>query len=370
MPDSITGDFTTDRNPDLFMWMNERKLVPDYVLDSGMCEPEDFEKLSCNAFADPQRRLYPCNTKEACWMSAVHYIGRGGDNQGVMDNIIKMADWHGIREDVDAAVEALSEASMEKEASADAPEREYALVLENDEGEEHGYYPVNSSAEVVDSSEKAAADYRARALPLPTFRKVASTICDAAEKLGLISDDLSGEVVRFGEQRLPDPYTGQIVISMRKSAGIDTTPYELLLNALREGLEKAASTEACFDVAHEVAGRMYAIDEAYGLNYGPRMVDPFTAIFSGPPRRDLEKFAASTVQVEDVYVPVTDFLNLGDDKIDRTFSKSAAADVKAAKALLEGQCNEEKCAAASDKVASMNPEARKVLLATLAEVAW
>lgn len=364
-------DFTTDQNPDLFMWMDSRGLVPDYVLDSGMLEPSDFEKLASTAFADPENRLYPCNTKEACWMSAVHYTGRGGDDQRIIGNIEKMADWHGIREDVDRAVEALASASMEKSAGVDEPvERNYALVLEDDNGVGRGYYPVNGEVEIIDSSERAADDYRSRALPLPQFRKVAAAICDAAEAAGVGTSPLAGDVVRHGVRRLPDPYSGQVVIAMRKSAGIDTTPYELLLGALREGLEKAASTAACMDVAQDVAGRMFAIDEAYGLNYGPRMVDPFTAIFCGPPEDDLEKFASSVVQVDGVYVPVVDFMNISDDRIDATFSKTAALAVKEAKASLAGECSAEDCAAASDKIASMSPEARKVLLATLAGVAW
>lgn len=374
MPDYTAGDFTTDQNPDLFMWMNSRGLVPDYVLDSGMLEPSDFEKLASAAFADPEHRLYPCNTKEACWMSAVHYMGRGGEDPRVLGVIEKMADWHGIREDVDKAVAALAEeASMEKGASADdAGERSYALVLEGEDGSETGYYPVNSAVEIIDSSERAADDYRSRALPLPQFRKVAAVICDAAEEAGVGMEPLAGDVVRHGVRRLPDPYSGQVVIAMRKSAGIDTTPYEMLLGALREGLEKAASTALCIDVANDVAGRMFAIDNAYGLNYGPRMVDPFTAIFCGPPEEDLEKFASSVVQVDDVHVPVVDFLNLSDDRIDATFSKAAALSVKEAKASLSGAGAQsaEDCAAASDKIASMSPEARKVLLATLAGVAW
>lgn len=366
----MTNDFTTDQNPDLMMWLNSRGAVPDYVLDSSVLTSGDFEKLASNAFADPHRRLYPCNTKEATWMSAAHYVGRGGRNQEIIGNIEKMADWHGIGDDVRDVIDLLSGA-MEKGASSE-PEHiaKYAFVLHDDDGTPHNFYPVGNGMEVIISSEKAANDYRSRALPLPAFHKAACAIMDAAEENGITPADLSSEVVRYGVRRLPDPYTGEVAVSMRKSAGIDVAPYMALLSALRQGLEKAASHEMCMDMASDVAGRMFMIDEAYGLNYGPKMIDPFTAIFSGPTEADMEKFASTHVQVHGVHVPVTDFLNLGDRKIDASFSKEAASVIKEAKCLLDGEYGIEKCAAASDKVAELSPEAQKVLLATLAGVAW
>lgn len=369
---TIERDFTTDQNPDLLMWLAEKGAVPDYVLDSDVCASEDFEKLACNAFADPQERLYPCNTKEACWLSAAHYVGRGGSNPTIIGNIAKMADWHGIKDDVDNVWKVLSEAAdepVEKSASAEHETR-HALELEYDDGSVHSFYPIDNGLDIITSSETAASDFRSRALPLPSFHKVAMTICDAADENGVNKADLASEVVRYGERRLPDPYTGQVLVSMRKSAGIDPQPYNMLIDALREGLAKAASVEMSAAIAADVAERMYAIDSAYGLNYGPRMVDPFTAIFSGPLESDLTKFASTTIQVDDINVPSVELLNLSDKKIDLTFSQASADVIKEAKAIIREGESVEACDAATEKVASLSPEARKVLLATLAGVAW
>lgn len=371
MPDNDI-DFTNDQNPDLFMWLDSKGAIPDYVMDSDVCEQSDFEKLASNAFADPQRRLYPVNTKEACWMSAAHYIGRGGNNPYILGNIEKMAAWHGISEDVRDVADLISD-SFEKSASAGAEEPEepeHALVLEDNNGDLHSYYPLNNGFEVITSSEKAASDFRSRALPLPYFHKVACNIMDAAGVMNVHPGDVACEVVRYGTRRLPDPYTGEVIISMRKSAGVDVAPYVSLIEALREGLEKAASNQLAMEAAEDVASRMFMLDSAHKINYGPGMVDPFTAIFSGPPEEDLNKFAATNVRLGGVYVPAMEIMNLSDRKLESSFSAGTAAIVKEAKALLDGEFDEEKCASASDKLDALSPEAQKVLLATLAGVAW
>lgn len=363
-------DFTNDKNPDLLMWLNSRGAIPDYVLDTERMESEDFSKMASVAFADPYNRLYPIDTPASTWLSTAHFMGRGCTDDAVFANLEKAAAMHGISDDIEELARTFAESQIEKQASADTAEPKYALSMVDDSGNNINCYPVNCDFEIIGSGEKAASDYRSKELPLATFAKVATALMDEAAAHGVEAYEMPADVVKFGVRRLPDPYTAETLITMRKAAGIDVAPYMLLLGALREGLEKAASVDVGRNIAFDTAERMSRIDAAHNLTYGSRMPDPFSAIFSGPPEADLEKFASTHVRINGVNVPTFDLLNLNDNRLDASFSQKAALTIKQAKAMVSGECDMEKCANASDKLATLSPEAQKVLLATLAGVAW
>ena len=82
------------------------------------------------------------------------------------------------------------------------------------------------------------------------------------------------------------------------------------------------------------------------------------------------KAAATLIPILGVQVPVADFLNLSDNKIDKVFSKKAGSVIKGAKSCVDGEESIEKCAAAAEKLKGLGPEASKMLLKVLADLAW
>ena len=73
---------------------------------------------------------------------------------------------------------------------------------------------------------------------------------------------------------------------------------------------------------------------------------------------------------ESVDVPVVDFLNLSEEKIDTMFSKSAAATIKKAKSQVEGDPDCEKTASAAITLSTLPDGVGKVLLGVLADTTW
>ena len=369
-----TKDYVTAQNPAIFMHLSEKELIPDYVMESPRVTTEETDGLSVVAFADPYSRSYPCHTKAACWQSAAWYAGTQADTPHVKAAIEKMAAAHGISEDVQKVFDCF-EAERVKVAHAEVVEEpQYALALDFNGYEGRGYeqhYPINSACEVIASCDDAAEDYLGGILPMPVMRKVATALVKAANAHSVATCDIPGVVLRYGVMRLPDPYAAEAMLShMRKNAGLDTTPYVQAVANLRTALTKVANHTEAIKLAEATASTIYDMDCDNHVRYSARMLDPYELIFSGPTVDELEKAAAQVVDILHVDVPVADFLNLSDEKIDTIFSKNAAMVIKQAKQNVEGEPDMEKTAAAASLLATLPEDVNKVLLSVLADTAW
>lgn len=368
-----TKDYVQCENPAIFMRLHEENLIPDYVLESPRVTEEDTEGLSVVAFADPYTRSYPCHTKAACWQSAAWYAGTAGDEVHVRENIEKMAAAHGISEDVAKVFDCFNEEFAKVAEAEIVEEPQYALSMNLGGYQGRGfeqYYPINNYHEVTRSGEEVAEDYLGGMLPMPIMRKVASTLMKAAAAFDVPTCEMPRIVCQFGIQRLPDPFAAEVMIDMRKRAGVDIAPYVAMLTGLQEAMKKSASYTDSIALANNVADQMYQLDFDNGISYTGRVEDPYNLLFSGPAVEELEKAASQVVDIMNVNVPVVDFLNLSDEKIDAIFSKKAAAIIKQAKAQLEGSPAMEKTAAAANMLSTLPTEVSKILLSTLADVGW
>lgn len=368
-----TKDYVDNENPAIFRHLHSENLIPDYVMESPRITSEDTEGLSVVAFADPYTRSYPCHTKAACWQSAAWFAGNAGDEVHIRENIEKMAAAHGISEDVNAVFNHLYDGFAKAAEAELVEEPRYALSMNLGGYKGRGfeqYYPINSYHEVARSGEEAAEDYLGGALPMPVMRKVASAIMQAASQFAVPTCEMPKVVCQFGIQRLPDPFAAAVMVDMRKSAGIDMVPYVTMLTGLQDAMRKCASHNEAIVLADDVAEKMYHLDHDNGIRYNGRIEDPYSLIFSGPTVDELEKAAGQIVTIENVNIPVVDFLNLSDDKIDETFGKRVATVIKEAKAQVAGEPDMEKTASATNLLATLPTEVNKVLLATLADVGW
>lgn len=366
-------DFVHDENPDVFLYLRNEGMMPEYVSNSDVFRPGDCDSLADVAFADQDNRLFPCHTKAACWESAAYFAGRGLEDDKIKAQIEKMASVHNITEDVQAVFNKFEEEYTKAAATevVEAPEEKFALILDWDGVNSNGvqaFYPVTTHDDCVESSEKAASAYQAGSLPLPVFYQVASNIVKAASADAL--DELAPVVRRFGTDRLPDPYGAEILLGMRKEAGVNVAPYVAIAKELQRVVRAAESVDMAKQAASNAARLIFHLDQQNGIQYNSSMKDPYSVIFSGPLAADMEKFAASTVDILGIDVPVTDFLNLSDNRIDSSFSKNVASVVKEAKACLEGELAAEKTAAAAEKLRTLDEAARKMVLVVAADTGW
>jgi hypothetical protein len=370
------NDFVTDQNPDILIHLHEQDgLVPDYVSTSDVITEDDCESLMPNAFADPFSRQHPCHTKAACWLSAAYCAAKREDSPVITGNIEKFASMHGIEEDVQR-VRQHFDSLFEKAAAATVAEEEpavekFAMVIDyngaNGRGEE-GIYPLNTEWEIVGSSEQATRDYHNGMLPLPLFVKVAQAIM---EESGAVDPrDIDQEVRLYGTPRLPDPYGMETLVMMRKNAGVEPEPYLSLIQELQPAIVKSASVNDALEAAAQLAEGLFNLDLQNNISYGPNTQDPYRMLYTGPTVADMEKHAATTVNIMNVPVPVTDILNMSDKRVDQLFAAGAASVIKEAKAILEGAPAMEKSAAAAEKIATLNSTEQTIYLKELAGTAW
>lgn len=365
-------DFTEDNNPDIFLHLNSKHLIPDYVMDSDCINKEACAELSDVAFADPFNRRYPCHTKSACWQSAAHLAGRHVNDPEIRKNIEKQAAIHGIEKDVEAVFNEF-EPPMAKQA-AEAPQDQYALSIDY-QGfggrDVENYYPINSSFQCVSSGDEAADDFRSGRLPLPYMRKAAKAILEAAHAHDVAESSIHPVIIKYGAVRLPDPRTASSLLYMRKNAGINPEPYADILLPLVDEMEKAASVMAALDMAENAAYNMFMLDRQNHVKYGSNCPDPYSLLFCGPTMEDMEKAAATHVTILGVHVPVADFLNMSDKRINAKFNKQAAACICEAKNILSGEPTMEKTAAAEECLnRTLSVDNCKILLKELADTCF
>jgi hypothetical protein len=205
-------------------------------------------------------------------------------------------------------------------------------------------------------------------LPLPLFVKVAQAIM---EESGTVDPrDIDQEVRLYGTPRLPDPYGMETLVMMRKNAGVEPEPYLSLIQELQPAIVKSASVNDALEAAAQLAEGLFNLDLQNNISYGPNTQDPYRMLYTGPTVADMEKHAATTVNIMNVPVPVTDILNMSDKRVDQLFAADAASVIKEAKAILEGAPAMEKSAAAAEKIATLSSTEQTIYLKELAGTAW
>lgn len=363
-------DFVTANNPAIFGYLKERDAIPSYVLSSKKITKEDVAGLDKVAFACPEKRLYPCHTKEACWESAAYFAGSGETEASVRENIEKMASYHNIADDVNS-VFALFEDVMNKAASSDSksePMVKYALNLDFQGFEGRGvenFYPINSATEVVTASDDSTADYNAGKIPTSAMRKIASAITEAAIEYNVNPSDLTGEIRELGTRNIPDPYAAEILVKMRKSAA-----HNELVQQLQKDLENTKDVTEAINITNKAAEDMLTLDKRAGITYGKGVLSPYSILFSGPTLEELEKAAASTITVKNINIPVEDFINLSEKDIDINFSAKSASIIKEAKSYVDAGKSAEACVRINSKLNELPNKTQNVLLNVLASTGW
>jgi hypothetical protein len=218
------------------------------------------------AYAFPPRKLYPCDTAAATWLSTLFFLDKRAEftpEQGafIESQLDRFARFHGISERMDqlkATVKTAASANDETNLTND----DFMLLMD---GERH--YPLRNGKEV-----KVAAEFlrkNARIIPLSYRQKMASRVLVKADQYGAA---LGGDLDNFMEQQ-----AGRGHCSAQAAAGFLFDRARLLkvagrLDAAIEmgKMAKAAllSKEAIHDADHrrELAAIVDRMDREQGLH--------------------------------------------------------------------------------------------------------
>jgi len=138
-------------------------------------------------YAYPPRRLYPCDTAAATYISTLFFLDKKAAFNDAVANYVqgqltRYASYHGIGERIEQLKQAF--AADKNTPEAQLSDDEFALVL--DDGERH--YPLRNATEV-----KAAAEFTLKnrqLIPLSYRQKMAGRILTKANEYGAALGDL------------------------------------------------------------------------------------------------------------------------------------------------------------------------------------
>lgn len=374
---SSNFDFVDETNPAIFTYAYENGLLPDYVLDSEQMTSEKAASLANVAFADQEHRLYPCHTKAATCLSALWDAANANGNKRVTMQIAKMAAVHDITEDVEKIYNHFEDV-LKKEASAveiveDEPEK-FALSVDyqgvNGRGLEH-VYSLASPFDCAQSARQMMTDYEVGSLPLPIMHKAATALIREMEDSSYDMSGIPAFVIELGTPRVPNmDLAYSLMESHCKSAHVNEAPYIAILDSLSDDMEKSADADEAYEKAVNAADKMYYLDLDNGVDYRGINSNPYDVIFAGPELRKLANYAAGTIYVMNVPVPVDEFLSYPENRITAAFPKTASTMIIDARNMLQGPRTIEKCSAAGDMIATLPENTIKALLKELANYTW
>lgn len=126
--------------------------VPDFVKRASDNEQfGDPETLQIHLYADPSKRLFPCHTKAATWLSAAYFAHQQSQYSEtrrafVQDRIIKVAEFFGIKPGIQQLFK--EAAAVNSYEDAVTPDSAYALTWRDAAGTVQRKYPMRNPSEV------------------------------------------------------------------------------------------------------------------------------------------------------------------------------------------------------------------------------
>lgn len=345
-------DYTTDTNCAIFEHAYEHGLIPDFVKNSSVIKAEDVAHLHSRAFADEEARLYPCHTKEATVLSAVYSQAQGDDAPELRDKIASIADAFGVRKEVDRVFDHFDRLAAEVRARQEASRprfiQKFALTLRDPDGKEHNMYDISTAADTLVSIRQLDDDYRSGRVPRPYMRKLACEICAAAAEQDI--SNMPHTILKFADTRLPDYGTTENMFELRRQVvGNDAMgSYRKELDALWDGLSKAASVDEAFSVMDKAAEAICRLDCENGVEYTALQPDPYTCMYTGASEADILKHAATHVHILGVAVPCEAIGEVNLERADARLPKQAALTLREAVAALGDSTS-----ACGEKIASL-----------------
>ena len=202
------------------------------------------EKMARHLYADPRKRLYPCHTAPATWMSALWFSEKKAEFDAktaaaIEERILAAAKYFGIAGAVAEVAEKVAAANVE--SLNNLPDTDFAIVWRADSGEVERHWPLRNATEVKFA---AAHFYKYRDEFVFTDRyKIANKILDKAEAYsadisaaggcleaaagrGLCAVKVAAELIR-GRAQLVKRSHAELSVEMAKLADlVESSPVE------------------------------------------------------------------------------------------------------------------------------------------------
>lgn len=239
-------------------------LIPSYVSEYTLPDKEAASKIPDSLFADPARRLFPIDSKEAVWLSAAYFSKNASalpyddvETEFVGECIKDAALVYGIDADVNKVMAAVSTKPVEKQAEDD--ESNWGWIMRAEDGTVMARkYPMFDTVGVKKASDYFN-DYRS-SYPLGIRRTISRNIMRKAAELGVKMAELKPSVLReagFGIPRkdvlMEEIYERSHLAKDAESAILLANVNELIAGmddtTIGENLDKIAEVIDAFDCA-------------------------------------------------------------------------------------------------------------------------
>ena len=169
---------------------------PDFVKSAASSHSiliGDREKMARHLYAEPFKKLYPCHTAAATWMSALWFAEKRAEfdakTAAMIDEQIKVAAAY-------FSIAGLIEQLMDKVASdnnnelAKLPDSAFAIVWKDDDGHVERHWPIRNASEIKMA---CAHFYKYRdAFVFADRHKIANKILDTALQFGADTSPANG----------------------------------------------------------------------------------------------------------------------------------------------------------------------------------
>jgi hypothetical protein len=332
-------DQTSDINGQLTYRLTTLFPPPDFVKNASTeAIHGTSEELPLRCYGDPASRLYPCNTKEATWVSMLFFLNNKLEDlyttkhaQVIEERIDNLAKYWDISTHTDALKERVKVASTNPLFSL--PNDEFALIIAHKDGVVERHYPLRNTLEVVKAAEYL--DQFKDIIPLADRQKMAQRILEKADKHGA---GLTDSQTTFLERQ-----AGYGVCAAKDAADLIMSRVSILGRMNKDAevrTELKAAAKACLDNAEYVrqpsaltklAGIIDNIDRQYGFHRDysdsfPRPEDVLFGVTVKAAQSILEDHCALTTGK--IY-KIADFRKLPLEDIRDTMGDSFADEVSA-----------------------------------------
>lgn len=291
--------------------------APDYAKEASVIE-EDVQGLPDAAFGRPHLREFPLDTPGHVWLSH-GFVKAAGVRDPILEEKIKQAGaLFGITEDLAKIDQAFSQ--LTKQASHD---RYYAITIDFGQEDDakkstatkqagmQGFYPITTATELENSAVKLVNDRKK--IPLELFADGCRNIVKRAGELKVANNYLPQTVLRYGVERLPDPWIVKCAAELRTEITKDPIYQELAEAAL-------AQPESSYDFAE----LWLQADRMNGVKMGRFDPDPFEIMNSGQTKEEAEKFIESWVSIAEAPVPREKVAAVTEADLRKRFQKDTA----------------------------------------------
>jgi hypothetical protein len=317
-------DFVQNNNPvsvyRALARLQEDGVFPSFLENYQFPDKEGLCKYSSTGFASPDTRSFPIMNPASTLLSAICFYGDGGTDQEIEQELVKAAAAQGISEWLEKAKEIST--PMEKQASS--VDSDYALVLDYGAYKE-AYLPIRDEQSLQESARGLADAIHSRSLPLVKAAEVARTIVKRAAVLDIPEATLPGLVLRFAEDRLPDPSDTGIQLSLRKRLVGEEA------GEIYEHIFKQAAAGDDLDVVTELLEDMDRLNLDIDAYRYTGLEDAWTSLHSGLSVEDFEKIASEyliiNVDGQSCDVPVQAIRDIPEAMIKAAFLNTESAHI-------------------------------------------